>query len=268
MKSSFLLLLPFLAVSCAPLPNPAKVAGSQSDPEATTILRKSAAAHGDPWKRLRHVKISFDGEWSTLAKRIQPVLTDPDFRKTSIESYRPGRKQVSQTHSGPGGTKTVERNGDSISVSYNGATTVDPEKLDAAALVTDAYTIFAFGSSWLSENATNLQLLPGRKLDGEPCHLVAGSLKPGIGRASEDHFIAWVSEDTALLKRFQFTLNGLESTRGADVEVTFLDMKTAPDGTVWPTRFIERLQRPLQIKAHEWRMTSLSLNGKTVFQGQ
>jgi hypothetical protein len=265
MKSSSLLLLPFLVASCATLPDPAKATSSQPDPEATAILAKSAAAHGDPWKRLHHVKVSFDGEWSALAKRIQPVLTDPDFRKTSIESYRPGRKRVSQIHAGAGGTKTVERSGDSISVSYNGTATEDQEKLDAAALVTDAYTILVFGSSWLSENATNLQLLPGRKLDGEPCHLVAGSLKPGIGRASEDHFIAWISEDTALLKRFQFTLNGLESTRGADVEVTFLHMKTATDGTVWPTRFIERLQRPLQIKAHEWRMDSLEINGRRIF---
>jgi hypothetical protein len=265
MKFSLLLLLPFLAVSCATLPNPAEVKGSQSDPAATAILKKSAAAHGDPWKRLRNVKVSFDGEWTTLAKKVQPVLTDPDFRKTSVESYRPGRKQVSQTHTGPGGTKTVERNGDSVSVSYNGTNSNDPEKLDAAALVTDAYTILVFGSSWLAENATNLKQLPSRELDGEPCHLVAGTLKPGIGRASEDQFIAWISEDTHLLKRFQFTLNGLESTRGADVEVTFLDMKKAPDGTVWPTHFIERLQRPFQIKAHEWRTTALALDGKSAF---
>lgn len=264
MKLLFIVASAFLTVSCATLPDPKIVARSPSNGEAIAILKKSASAHGDPWKRFSEVKVSFDGEWSTLATRIQPVLTDPDFRKSSIESYQPGRKRILQIHSGPGGTKKVMRSGSSISTTYNGKPTDDPEKLDASALVADAYTIFVFGSSWLSENAKNLQILPDRKLNGEPCHLISGSLQPGVGASSEDHFIAWISKDSSLLKRFQFTLNGLQSTRGADVEVTFSEMKTAPGGTIWPTRFIERIQRPLNITAHEWRMTSLSLNGKTI----
>ena len=222
-------------------------------------------AHGEPWKLLSRVDVSFDGEWSSLAKRIQPVLTDPGFRKTSVESYRTGRKRVSQTHTGTGGTKTVERDGSSVSVTYNGTASEDTDQLDAAALVSDAYTVFVFGSSWLSENGGDLQLLPGRTLDGESCHIVSGILRPGFGNSPEDRFIAWISKDGSLLRRFQFTLNGLESTRGADVEVTFQELKTAPGGTVWPTRFTERLQRPFNIKAHEWRMTSLSLDGKKAF---
>lgn len=265
MKFVFMVLPSFLAVSCASLPDPGKVSHSPPGSEATAILKKSASAHGDPWKRLSLVKVSFDGEWSTLATRIQPVLTDADFRKSSVESYRTGGRRIFQIHTGPGGTKTVERHGNSTSVSYNGKPTDDREKLDAAALVADAYTVFVFGSSWLSENSENLQLLPTRKLNGESCHLISGTLKPGIGKSSEDHFIAWISNDTSLLKRFQFTLNGLESTRGADVEVTFLEMKTAAGGTTWPTHFIERIQRPLNIKAHEWRMTSLILDGKNSF---
>jgi hypothetical protein len=225
-------LLTHLAVSCATLPDPGKSSGTQFNPQAIAIPKKSANAHVAPWKRHRHVNVSFDGEWSPLAARIQPILTDPDFRISSVESYRTDRGHVSQTHTGPGGEKTIERNGHSVSVSYNGEPTADPEKLDASALVADAYTIFVFGSSWLSVNATNLQLLPGREMDGESCHLVAGTLSPGIGRSSRDHFIAWISKDIALLRRFQFTFNGLDSTRGADVEVTFLGMKTAPGGTI------------------------------------
>jgi hypothetical protein len=265
MKFLLLVLPCYLAItSCATLPDPANSNRSPSQPEAIAILKKSARVHSVPWKRFSEVKVSYDVKWSPLTTRLQPVLTDTDFRKSSVETYRPAQRRMSQIHRGPGGTKSVERNGDSITVTYNGKPAENPEQRDAAALVADAYTIFLFGSSWLSENAENLQLLPSRTLNGESCHLISGSLKPGIGASSEDHFIAWISKDSSLLKRFQFTLNGLQSTRGADVEVKFSEMKTAPGRTIWPTRFIERIQRPLNIKAHEWRMTSLSLNGKTI----
>lgn len=266
MRFFFLVLPCYLAItSCATLPNPANSNRSPSQPEAVAILKNSAKAHGDPWKRFSEVKVSYDGKWSFLTTRLQPVLTDTDFRRSSVEIYRPTQQRMSQIHRGPGGTKSVERNGNSITVTYNGKPTENPEQRDAAALVADAYTIFLFGSSWLSENAENLQLLPARKLNGEPCHLISGHLKPGIGKSPEDHFIAWISKDSSLLKRFQFTLNGLQSTRGADVEVTFSEMKRAPGGSTWPTHFIERIQRPLNLKAHDWRMTSLSLNGKSIF---
>ena len=259
------LLLPLIAASCATLPNPYGVPTSGTDEKAAAILKASASAHGDPWKRYRTVKVSFDGRWGKLATRIQPALTDPSFRKSSTETYRTGSKDVSQTHTGPAGTKTVSRKGSSISVSYNGTPTSDGEKLDAAALVTDAYTNFLFGSSWLAANGENLHLLPGQSIGGEACQLVSGTLKPGLGNSPSDNFIAWISEDTKLLKRFQFTLNGLESTQGADVDVTFSQMRTAPDGSTWPTRFLEKVQRPIKIHAHEWDMTSLSLDGKKVF---
>lgn len=259
------LLLPFIAVSCATLPNPYGVATSQTDETAASIIKASAAAHGDPWKRYNRVNVSFDGQWGKLATRIQPALTDPDFRKSSTETYRTGRKNVSQTHTGPEGTKTVTRNGNSISVSYNGTPAHNSEKLDAAALVTDAYTVFLFGSSWLAENGKHFQLLPSQSIAGESCHLVSGTLQPGLGKSPQDKFIAWISKDTNHLKRFQFTLNGLESTQGADVDVTFSQMKTTPDGSSWPTAFLERVQRPIKIQAHQWNMTSLALDGKKVF---
>jgi hypothetical protein len=63
------------------------------------------------------------------------------------------------------------------------------------------------------------------------------------------------------MRRLQFTLNGLDSTRGADVDVTFSDFHKAADGSVWPRTFVEYIQRPLRAKAHEWRMNSLKLDG-------
>jgi len=257
-------LLPLLVISCSTLRDPSAVPTSQNNPAAYAVLKKSAAIQGNPWTRYDRVKVSFDGEWGKVATKIQPVLTDPSFRKSSVETYFPNSGKVVQTHTGPSGTKSVTRNGEKISVSYNGNASQNPETLDAAALVADAYTLFVFGSSNLVASATGLQLLPSEAMNGEVCHLVSGALLPGLGNSPKDQFIAWISKDTGYLLRLQFTLNGLESTKGADVDVTFSDFKTLPGGSVWPTHFIERVQRPVNIKAHEWRMTSLSLDGRKV----
>ena len=259
------LLLPLLAISCTSLPNPYAVRTSGTDANAMAVLKRSAAAHGDPWERVSRVEVTFDGKWSSLATRIQPTLTDPTYRESSVETYVTGSELVSQTHTGSAGTKTVLRKADSISVSYNGKATEDPGKLDAAALVADAYTIFLFGSSWLADNAFNVSLLPSKSIDGEPCQLVSGSLMPGLGESEQDNFIAWIAKESGHLKRFQFTMNGLDSTKGADVDVTFLEVRKASDGTVWPTHFIERVRRPVNIKAHEWRTTALVIDGKKMW---
>jgi len=256
------ILFSLLFVSCSTLPNPNSVDSSETDASAIAVLRKSAEVHGDAWKNYKRVDVSFDGEWSRLATRIQPILTDPAFRKSSAETYLTGSKIVSQTHTGPDGRKTVERRTAAISVSYNGTRTQNMDKLDAAALVADAYTVFLFGSSWIATHGANLQILPSKSIGNVSCHLVSGTVRPGFGNSPEDRFIAWIAEDSSHLLRFQFTLNGLETTQGADVDVTFSEMRKAMDGSIWPTRFIERVRRPVNIKAHEWRTTSLTLDGQ------
>jgi hypothetical protein len=252
----------FLLVSCSTLPRPGAAAGPARPGDAAMLLRQSARAHGDPWKTYRQVKVGYSGEWSGIATRLQPVLTDSGFRKDSVETYEPRRPRVRQTHSGPRGTKEVLRDGREIVVKFNGVATADREVLDAAALVADAYTVFLFGSSWLAENGRELRLLDERELDGQRCQLVAGRLAPGFGVAERDEFIAWIEAESRLLKRFQFSLNGLASTRGADVDVVFSDFRVAADGAIWPGRFVEHIQRPLRAKAHEWRMTTLTVDGQ------
>ena len=121
---------------------------------------------------------------------------------------------------------------------------------------------FLFGPSWLSRKGTDFRLIDERTLNGERCHLIAGRLAPGLGNSGMDHFIVWIGRDSSLMKRFQFTLNGLDSTRGADVDVTFSNYRTAADGSVWPENFVEYIHRPILAKAHQWRMTSLSLDGR------
>jgi hypothetical protein len=249
-----------LLASCSSLPVPGPSTAGIPSEEARKILKQSAKSHGDPWREYRKVEVGYTGEWSTIAERLQPVLTDTGFRKSSVEIYQPSKGRVRQVHSGPLGTKTVDRWKTEIQVAFNGKASTDREVLDSAALVADAYTAFLFGPSWLTRKGADFKLIGERELDGELCHLIAGRLSPGFGNSSEDHFIAWISKDSALMKRFQFTLNGLASTRGADVDVIFSEFSKATDGSVWPTNFVEYIQRPLLAKAHQWRMTSLRLD--------
>ena len=252
-----------LLASCSTLPRPGADAGKPPSGDGLALLRQSAVAHGDPWRTYRRVDTAYSGEWSGIATRLQPVLTDPGFRKDSVETYRPRQPGVRQLHTGPAGTKEVLREGRRVEVRYRGTAAHGADEVRAAAaLVADAYTVFLFGSSWLADHGRGLRVLPPRDLDGETCHLVAGRLEPGFGTAAGDDFIAWIGSESRLLKRFQFSLNGLESTRGADVDVVFSDHWKAADGSLWPGRFVERIQRPVKAKAHEWRMTALSLDGR------
>lgn len=260
----FLFLAALSLVSCSTLPVPGPLADDPSQGEAREILVRSAGHHGDPWKSYQRVEVGYDGTWGTVATKVQPVITDPGFRKSSVEIYQPRARQLRQVHSGPRGTKEVIRAGREVTVKFNGASSTDREVLGAAALVADAYTIFTFGSSWLAENGRDLRLLPDRKISGETCRLVAGRFAPGLGNADEDHFIAWIGAESGLLRRFQFSLNGMDSTRGADVDVVFLEHWKTPDGSVWPGHFIETIQRPIYVKAHDWRMISLTLDGRKV----
>jgi hypothetical protein len=250
-----------LLVSCSSLPVPGQAAGGAPTEQARQIIKQSASHQGDGWNKYREVKVGYTGEWSPIAERLQPGLTDSGFRKSSVETYLPAAGRVRQVHAGPLGTKTVDRKRPEIQVQFNGTASTDREVLDSAALVADAYTAFLFGPSWLARKGADFKLIGERTLDGERCHLIAGRLSPGFGDSDEDHFIAWIGRDSLLMRRFQFTLNGLDSTRGADVDVTFSDFRKTADGSVWPGNFVEYIQRPLLAKAHQWRMTSLKLDG-------
>lgn len=246
-----------LLPSCARLGVPGNGPLIGDSVAAQRLLSHSAQASGDPWSRYRQVEVAYSGEWSGIAKKVQPVLVDPNFRKSSVELYEPRDFRVRQVHTGPGGTKQVLRTPKSVKVSYGGRESSDPEVRAASALVADAYTAFLFGPSYLKTRASGLGVLAPRTVNDELCDGVQGTLKPGIGQSSEDHFIAWIGRDSGLMKQYQFTIEGLESTRGADVEVTFSEHWKAHDGTIWPRHFIERIVRPIPVKAHEWRMLSL-----------
>lgn len=266
MKAVLFAALPLLLCHCSTLPKPGaagKTAAVSSD--ARAILASSAKNAGDPWKRYSKVEVGYAGEWTNAAAKIQPVIVDRDFRKESVETFFTRSGLVEQIHTGPGGTKVVRSSDGQTEVSYHGKPNGDPEKLEAAAMVADAYKLFTFGSSWLNAQATNLEVVGKEKLAGEECMLIQGEVSPGFGMSDLDWFIAWIGSDSKLLRRVQFTIEGVETTRGADVSVDFSGFKTASDGSVWPTHFLENVERPIHIKAHEWDMLSLTADGKRLW---
>ena len=62
-----------------------------------------------------------------------------------------------------------------------------------------------------------------------------------------------------LMRRVRFSLDGLTSTQGAIAEVETFD-HVSLHGVRWPTRFYERLLRPLPLPVHDWRLTGLDVN--------
>lgn len=255
--------LPVLAlVSCSPLGVPGEAPAVGDAARARAVLKASAEATGDAWREYRKVEVSYDGEWTGVVKRLQPDLVDPEFRKRSEEAYDTRRETVDQMHTGPGGTKTVARTRDDVTVAYNGDRVGNGSRRDASALVADAYTAFLFGPSWLLRKGEALEVVGPRTIGGEICDGVQGRLRPGFGFSEEDRFIAWIGRDSRLMRRLQFTIDGLASTRGADVDVTFSEYWKGGDGSVWPGRFIEWVQRPVYVKAHDWRMKALAVDGR------
>lgn len=257
-----MLLAPCLLASCSTLTVPGSGKGVAGSEAASGLLKRSAEAHGQPWTSYRKVEVAYDGTWNPVVKRLQPELVDAEFRKTSVERYDTRRETVVQEHRGPGGSKRVERSRGDVVVRYNGELLGNEPRRDASALVADAYTAFLFGSSWLLSEGRDLSVLSPVRFEGAECQRVQGRLRPGFGFSGEDRFIAWIDAESGLLRRLQFTIEGLESTRGADVDVAFSEYWTAKDGSVWPGRFVEWVQRPVLVKAHDWRMTSLTVDGR------
>ncbi len=256
-----LLLSCSVLAACTSLPNPNSPSGKVSD-EAVKLLEKSAAKAGNPWRSLEKVEVAFTGEWTKVVQKMQPELVNPAYRKSSREVYFPRLSRVEQTHTGPRGVKNVVRTPGKIEVGFSEYRMAAEVEKDAAALVADAYTMFVFGADYLLARGSDWRLwlaMQRQEIDGDPCSLVFGTLKPGVGRSAEDKVIAWISQRDQRLRRVQFTLNGLESTAGADVDVTFSDFQSGPNGTEWPRHFLETVRRPLTLKAHEWRMTELKV---------
>ncbi len=235
------------------------------------LLAQCVEAHGGQaaYARLHDVNVRYAGHWAALGPKLQPKLSDTGYRGGSEERYLVGAAgfTVGQHHTGDKGEKWVYHAPlEEAEVGYhprergNDPTLdrpSDPEVRDAAALVVDAYASFLFGPYFFQKRAVSVQKLDdGIVLDHRPCDRVLAILQPGLGRSPEDRVVLCIDQQTHLLRRVQFTLEGLESTRGAEVYVDLMAYRRLA-GVEWPTEFYEHILTPVNLPAHRWRMTGL-----------
>ena len=95
-------------------------------------------------------------------------------------------------------------------------------------------------------------------LEGQTCDELATTLRPGIGSA-EDRVVLFIGRQDHLLHRVRFTLNALESTRGAEVHVDLMGQRRLA-GVMWPTRYNERIDQPVSLPAHRWSLLGFDVN--------
>lgn len=232
----------------------------KSEPKAAALLAESQRAHGGKaFAKVRDVSVHYEGRWASIGPRFQPVLADTKFRRGSEERLLVGPRVVAQEHSGPGGKKVVVRKPGSVSVTYNGTRSDDAEVSRAAALVADAYTMFLLGPFYFNRPGVLLVANGYSVVDKEVCDEVLAVLRPGFGEAKEDRVILFIDRASKQLRRVRMTLNGLASTRGAEVDVTFRKFRTI-DGVAWPTDFDERIRIPFDLHAHHWKVLGLQTN--------
>lgn len=185
------------------------------------------------------MSVRYDGRWASIGPRLQPVLCDRGFRRGSEERLLIKQRIIAQEHTGPAGRKSVLRAPGCLSVSYNGSISTKEEANRAAALVADAYAMFLLGPFYFHRPGVVLALHGESVVDRSRCDEVLAVLRPGFGIAEEDRVVLGIDRATKQLRRVRMTLNGLESTRGAEVDVTFRDFRRI-DGVLWPTDFLAR----------------------------
>jgi hypothetical protein len=235
---------------------------------------EACEAHGlAALRSLSDFSIAYDGEWRLLIDRIQPLIVDKGYRKTSDERWLLREGVVAQRHYGPQGTKHVVRElprtvwGGKVDgvgttrVWYDGAQTQDAGVVAASTLVADAYGLFLLGPMWLAGRDLPMRR-PGINVEvnGRDCEVLEAWLRPGIGFSNLDRLTLAIDRRDRTMRRVTFTLESMDSTRGAVVETdTFDHMRR--HGVLWPTRFYERLRRPFpNFPAHDWWVTGLDVS--------
>lgn len=259
-----------LLAGCGSPPPPIPATPAASVPttrDARALLDACLSAHGGSaaYARLHDVNVRFSSHWAAVGPKLQPRLSDTGFRQGSEERYlaTSGAWIVGQDHHGPKGRKHVLRvPPNKVDVNYNGSPTLDfdSEVNAAASLVTDAYSMFLFGPDFFRRHAAKLTRLPATgDVDGSACDELLAVLQPGFGLSKEDRVVLFIDRRTRVLRRVQFTLNALESTQGAEVQVDLSHQRKLA-GVLFPTEFYEHIDRPVNLDAHRWQLLGFDVN--------
>lgn len=245
---------------CVGMPVVGGVPGA-TDTEARKLLSACAEAHGwDAWKSIRDISVSYEGEWYSLVKKLQPELVDDRYRQRSQERIIPALPLTAQQHAGPAGGKFVLRGAASVEVRYDDKPATDGALISASALVADAYRMFLTAPFMFMDAPGSAAMSEPQWLGGRRHAVLLLRRNPGLGWPGEDRVALFIDEETKQLHKLRFTIDALDSTKGAVVEVE-LSAHRRMHGVLWPTQFFERIRTPVpMLPAHRWWMTGLDIN--------
>lgn len=262
LKAALTLVFLLILGGCAsnfPKPNELPVQG-EAELNATELFNKSFVAHGgEHLDELRNVNVGIDGKWKKLIRRIQPLVTDFNYRVKSQERLLPQARVYAAHYQGPGGRKTVFRKPDEIKVWYNGKASQSPEVLSSSALTGDSFHLFLLGPLALEKWRDGFQRLSNIEYQNKTYYRLYLQRFPGFGYSERDEMVLWIDQTSFLTKMVQITLEGHETTKGAHVEVEYLDYLKRGNYT-FPSQFFERVNAPIAIDAHGWQLTGLDIN--------
>ena len=255
-----------LLTACSSMPTP-KYAATPAD--ARALLDQTQAAHGKAaFLAIRDLSVAYDGTWFDIVTKVQPILTDKTFRKASEErmlfSGGSGDNVIAQIHTGDAGKKMVLRDGSlplgaRASVWVNQQSETNRDKIAAAHLVVEAYQLFLYPAFYV-ERATHLERVGTGSVGGRDCELLLAVMRPGIGNSAEDRVVLYIDKQDKLVRRVRLTLEGLDSTKGAIVDVDH-DRFVEIAGVIWPTHFYEALVAPFPgLPAHDFSLRGLDVN--------
>jgi hypothetical protein len=232
---------------------------------AQSLLNESAAAHGlAAFRKINDLSVSYDGEWRALIGKLEPALVDPAFRGKSEERLLLREGVIAQAHRGSAGRKQVLRravagSSGEVRVWFDGQEARDSERRRAAALVADSYALFLLGPMLLVDRTLVMELAEVEWVDEHACDVLRVQLAPGLGLSRLDRIALFIDRKERLLRRVRFPLDELQSAPDAIAEVEMHDHVTL-HGVRWPTRFYQRLVRPIRLPLHDWQVTGLDVN--------
>lgn len=271
-------------------PLPSSLPSNASDSAALELLAASAEAHGGDarFAQVAAINVSYDGEWLNNVWKLQPMLVDRDYRKSSVEriEYGDDWPVVTQTHTGPApdrGIKLVRWPADNppadtiaggAPVLYDGKRVEDEadrvRKEEAAAMVAEAYRMFLTAPFYFTQrqgrgeptDAMTAVMSSPTTVLGAECDQVLVELRPGFGTSDVDRVEIAIDRETQLVRRVRFSLDGFRKTKGATADVEMSNFAQR-DGLTFPTEFLEIVVHPITREVHRWHVTDLSVEMQT-----
>ena len=135
----------------------------------------------------------------------------------------------------------------------------EPAVLSSTALTGDSFHLFLLGPLALAQWQDDFKRISDANLNGVLHNRLYLERVPGFGFSDSDEVVLWIDPNTSLTKMVQITLEGHDTTKGAHVEVEYLDYIKV-GSYVFPSDFFERVNAPIAIDAHSWRLTGLDIN--------